>query len=59
MPRSQKKRISDMLYIIKSDEDLQYEFAELILSVIEHELHLKDKLTDIVSRELASRMRRF
>jgi len=59
MPRSQKKRISDMIDLIANDEMLQYKFAKLLLSTIEHDLHLKDKLTDIVSRELADRMRRY
>ena len=59
MPRSQKKKISDMLDLIEGDEILQHRFAELILSVVEHDLHLKDKLTDIVSRELGNRMRRY
>jgi hypothetical protein len=57
MPRSQKKRISDMLDLIETDEMLQYRFAKLLLSVIEHDLQLKDKLADGVSRELANRMR--
>ena len=57
MPRSQKKRISDMLDLIEADEMLQYRFAKLLLSVIEHDLQLKDKLADVVSRELANRMR--
>jgi len=57
MPRSQKKRISDMLDLIEADEMLQYRFAKLLLSVIEHDLQLKDKLADGVSRELANRMR--
>ena len=58
MPRSENKRISDILDIIQNDETLRYKFAELMLSVIEHDLHLKDKLTDIVSRELGDRMGR-
>jgi len=59
MPRSEKKRISDMLDLIETDEMLQYRFAKLLLSVIEHDLQLKDKLADVVSRELANRMRRY
>lgn len=59
MPRSQKKRISDMLDLIESDEILKHRFAELVLSVAEYDLGLKDKLTDIVSRELANRMRAY
>ena len=57
VPRSQKKRISDMLDLLESDEILRRRFAELVLSVVEHDLHLTDKMTDIISKELASRMR--
>lgn len=46
-----------MLDLIEADEMLQYRFAKLLLSVIEHDLQLKDKLADGVSRELANRMR--
>lgn len=56
MPRSEKKKISDMLDIISNDETLRREFAQLLLSVIKYDLHLRHELTEIVSRELANKM---
>jgi len=54
MPRSEKKKISDMLDIIATDELLQHKFAKMLLSVIEYDLLLRNKLTEIIGRELAS-----
>lgn len=57
MPRSQLKKISDMLDLIESDELLQHKFAVLIVSAIENDLTLRDKVSEIVSREFASKLR--
>jgi hypothetical protein len=56
VPRSQIKKISDMIELIRSDEVLRREFAELILSTVEHDLSLSNKIADIVSKEMGSRM---
>lgn len=58
MPRSQKKKISDILAEIGNDENLQHKFAELILSAIEDDSSFRNKLTKIVSEELANELRR-
>jgi hypothetical protein len=58
MPRSQKKQILDMLEIIRNDENLRHEFAELILTTIDHEPSLANNLTNITSRELMKSLHR-
>lgn len=57
MPRSQIKKISDMIDLIESDELLEHKFAKLILSAIEHDLTLREKMSEIVGKELANHMR--
>lgn len=58
MPRSQNKRIADMLDIINSDEALRHKFALLFLSILRTDFQLKDELTDVIEREIAERLRR-
>jgi len=57
MPRSQIKKISDMIDLIKSDELLQRKFADLMLHAIEHDMSLRRKMSEIVGREFADGMR--
>lgn len=53
MPRSEIKKIADMMELIKQDEDLRREFAKLILKTIENDFSLKKQITDIVLGELS------
>lgn len=58
MPRSQNKRIADILDIIKSDDILRRKLLETFLSALRTEYHFKGEIIDIIERELADRFRR-
>jgi hypothetical protein len=48
MPRSEIKKIADMIELIKKDDDLRRDFAQLIVETIERDFSLKLKIGKLV-----------